>query len=81
MILTDIIIYPIKSLGGIKLTTSKVAFRGLENDRRMMLVRPDGSFLTQREYPSLSQLHCRYEGDMLVIDEKGNTGNSITIKW
>jgi uncharacterized protein len=27
---------------------------GLEHDRRMMVVTPDGGFLTQREYPRLA---------------------------
>lgn len=49
-------IYPIKSLGGIEVSTSRVEKRGLQFDRRYMLVDPEGNFLTQRSFPRLAQL-------------------------
>jgi len=51
--LTGIFIHPIKSTRGLPLTQVKVEPMGLEHDRRWMLVRPDGSFITGRESPSL----------------------------
>ncbi|MGA0559829.1 MOSC domain-containing protein [Larkinella sp. VNQ87] len=48
-ILKEIRIYPIKSLGGISLSEAVVERKGFRYDRRWMLVRPDGVFLTQRE--------------------------------
>ncbi|MBK6840423.1 MAG: MOSC N-terminal beta barrel domain-containing protein [Bacteroidetes bacterium] len=38
LILTEIWIYPIKSLGGIRLDQSEVLGKGLRYDRRWMLV-------------------------------------------
>jgi uncharacterized protein YcbX len=49
-------IYPIKSLGGIELTSSIVESRGLRYDRRFMLVDENGKFLTQRSFPKLATL-------------------------
>ncbi|MDF3821061.1 MOSC domain-containing protein [Leptospira sp. 96542] len=65
--LTEIWIYPIKSLGGISLTKSKVFEKGLQYDRRWMLVDSDGKFMTQRNYPELALLKVAFEGEELVI--------------
>jgi uncharacterized protein YcbX len=46
--------YPVKACRGIEVDSSWVSRMGLEHDRRMMVVTPDGEFLTQREYPRLA---------------------------
>lgn len=51
-------IYPIKSLGGFSVTEAHITDRGFENDRRWMLVDPQGRFLTQRELSFMACLHC-----------------------
>lgn len=56
MKISEINIYPIKSLGGISLTSSVVERRGLQYDRRCMLVDPKGMFVTQREIPQLATI-------------------------
>jgi uncharacterized protein len=43
--------YPIKACRGFDVPASNIQRMGLEHDRRMMVVTPDGGFLTQREYP------------------------------
>ena len=48
MQVTQLFIYPIKSLGGIEIKQSLVTQRGLQYDRRFMLVDEQGVFLTQR---------------------------------
>lgn len=40
---------------------------GLEHDRRWMVVRPDGRFLTQREEPRLARLVPRLAPDRLLL--------------
>jgi len=50
MQLTQLNIYPAKSMQGIGLESSIVTAFGLHNDRRWMLVDDDGLFLTQRKY-------------------------------
>jgi uncharacterized protein YcbX len=54
MKISEIKIFPIKSLGGISVQSSVVERRGLQFDRRWMLVNRDGIFFTQREFPKLS---------------------------
>src|ERR1044071_4131821 len=51
---SSLIYYPIKACRGIEVDSSWVSRMGLEHDRRMMVVTPDGEFLTQREYPRLA---------------------------
>jgi len=46
--LSEIWIYPIKSLGGIRLRSSKVWGKGLEFDRRWMLIDETNTFMSQR---------------------------------
>ena len=56
MILSEINIYPIKSLGGISLKESTIEQRGLRFDRRWMLVDEKNHFFTQREFPKMATL-------------------------
>ena len=54
MNLSEIIVYPIKSLGGVSVKSSIVENRGLQFDRRWMLVDVNNKFLTQREFPKMA---------------------------
>ncbi len=53
LFLSDIVIYPIKSCSGISLKESNVGVRGLEHDRRWMVVNENGLFLSQRKFPPM----------------------------
>lgn len=68
--LSEIWVYPVKSLGGIQMQESKVTDRGLELDRRWLLVDDDGRFLSQREYPELALFKPEIEGDFLRITNR-----------
>lgn len=46
--ISELNIYPIKSLGGIPVRSAKVMTKGLEHDRRWMLIDEENVFLTQR---------------------------------
>jgi len=51
--LTGLFMYPLKSAAGLSREKATVEPLGLEHDRRWMVVRPEGSFITGREVPSL----------------------------
>jgi uncharacterized protein len=53
-VLSQICIYPIKSLGGISLEKSLVTSRGLQHDRRWIVVDANGKMLTQRQFPTMT---------------------------
>lgn len=76
--LSEIYIYPVKSLGGIRLETAKITTRGLENDRRFMLVDENGRFLSQREHPQLAIFKTEIEGNFLKITNKKD-GSTLKI--
>lgn len=50
-------IYPVKSLGGIDVPSAQVTPRGLQHDRRYILINDKGEFMTQRAYPHMALLH------------------------
>tara|TARA_R110001606_G_scaffold53317_4_gene131568 strand:+ start:8539 stop:9381 length:843 start_codon:yes stop_codon:yes gene_type:complete len=52
--LSELAIYPIKSIQGISLSSSQVESAGLYGDRRYMLVKADGDFITGRKHPNLT---------------------------
>jgi len=70
--LTQINIYPIKSLGGISLQSSLVEERGLQYDRRWMLVDEQNKFITQRLHPKMALLTVEINNDLLTIKHKQN---------
>jgi uncharacterized protein YcbX len=68
--LSEIWIYPVKSLGGIKLQKAHVTDRGLEHDRRWLLIDENGMFLSQREHPELALFQPEITGDFLKITHR-----------
>lgn len=70
MILSEIWIYPIKSLGGIALREAVVEERGLQHDRRWMLVDADGKFITQRKVHEMALIDVAMETDGLKVTHR-----------
>ncbi|HMG94185.1 MAG TPA: MOSC N-terminal beta barrel domain-containing protein [Chryseolinea sp.] len=68
--LSQIWIYPIKSLGGISLQTAKVMPKGLQFDRRWMLVDSNGQFLTQRIHSKMALFKMSLADGKLSINYK-----------
>lgn len=77
--LSQINIYPIKSLGGITLQSSKVEERGLQHDRRWMLVDEQNKFITQRMHPEMALLKVEINNDLLTIKHIHNKLSPLTI--
>ncbi len=64
--LSEIYVYPIKSLGGLRLSASLLTERGLAHDRRWMLVDKQG-FMTQRKFPRMALLKVSLHEDHLEV--------------
>jgi uncharacterized protein len=64
---SNLIYYPIKACRGVKVDSSCVERMGLEHDRRMMVVTPNGEFLTQREHPRLALVAPRLRDGALEL--------------
>lgn len=67
MQISEVNIYPIKSLRGISLESSPVEKRGLRFDRRWMLTDRDGMFFTQRETPKMAVISVEVTSDGLRV--------------
>ena len=64
---TSLAIYPIKGVQAVSLKTANVETRGLEGDRRWMVVDADDLFITQRDAPHLSMIRAEpCEGGLIV---------------
>lgn len=67
MQISELYIYPVKSLAGIAQSQVKITDRGFEMDRRWMMVDQNGRFITQREYPRLCLLQTELVGDSIEV--------------
>ena len=74
---TDLFVYPIKSLAGVRLEQADVGDLGLTLDRRWMLVDADGVFRTQRELPHLALARATPDGDGITVTAPGEDPLSI----
>jgi uncharacterized protein YcbX len=54
--ITQLFIYPVKSLAGITCDKATVTARGLAGDREWMVVDDSGKFVTQRQLPAMATL-------------------------
>lgn len=59
--------YPIKSTAGESLDRARVVEEGLVHDRRFMVARPDGAFVTARRFPGLQRVAARFDGEQLTV--------------
>ena len=65
--LSGLFVYPVKGLKGIALTEARCTDRGLEHDRRFMVVDAAGEFLTQRGIPKMATVWTQIAGDVLSL--------------
>jgi len=78
-IIGQLYIYPIKSLGGIAVDKAMVTNRGLQFDRRFMLIDGNNSFITQRSQPKLALLRTAIEGERLIVYHKDNADEKLSV--
>lgn len=77
--ITAIHIYPVKSLAGISLPSAVVERRGLQYDRRWMLINEQHRFLSQRDYPAMALIGTAIEPPFLVLFDRNNPTDRITV--
>jgi uncharacterized protein len=77
--ISQLYIYPVKSLGGIAVNTALITDRGLKNDRRFMVVDANGLFLTQRERPLMALLRTAIEADVLIVWHKDHPSDKLRL--
>ena len=67
---SNLAIYPLKSSAAIRCETVKVLGTGLQGDRRFMLTKLDGTFITGRTHPKITSISSYYRGEDLVLQHQ-----------
>ncbi|MEZ4903039.1 MAG: MOSC domain-containing protein [Spirosomataceae bacterium] len=70
LILSQIFIYPVKSLGGIALTHAQVEERGLRYDRRWLIIDDHHVFVTQRKHPQMALIEVAIVENGLLLHHR-----------
>jgi uncharacterized protein YcbX len=72
MKVSELNIYPIKSLKGIRVDQAMVEDQGFQLDRRWMLVDDKNKFLTQREFPIMARIEVAAGPESLEVSLDGS---------
>lgn len=67
LLLSALNIYPVKGLKGIALEAARCTDRGLEHDRRWMVVDRSGTFISQRSHPKMATVWTAIEDGRIVL--------------
>jgi len=81
LVVSELHIYPVKSLGGISVPSATLTDRGFEYDRRWMLVDGNHRFLSQRELPQMALLQVQLQEQGLIIRHKNSDQASLRIPF
>ena len=78
--LSEIILYPIKSLAGISVKQWPVVKTGLMYDRQWMLIDEQGQFLSQRKLPKMALIKTAILGEQFIVSAPAMLDLSISLK-
>ncbi|PFG57864.1 hypothetical protein ATG66_0363 [Vibrio sp. ES.051] len=70
-VLSQINVFPVKSVGGVSLSSAWVEKQGLSFDRRFMIAKADGSMITARKYPQMVTIKSALLADGVVFSSLG----------
>ncbi|KAK2584614.1 hypothetical protein KPH14_006964 [Odynerus spinipes] len=81
--LSDLVVYPVKSLGAIRCTSMECTRLGLKSgwlrDRTLMVINLDGNFVTGRQYPKMVQVSPSISGSVLTLRAPGMLSVSVDL--
>lgn len=80
MKISQLTVYPVKSLQGINVTQSDIYAHGLAWDRRWMLVDNQQRFVTQRQLPALATISVALTPEALVLSHPRVDSIAISLK-
>lgn len=79
--ISRLFVYPVKSLGGISVSSALLTDRGFEHDRRWMLLNEQNIFMTQRDYPQMALLQTGITETGISIFHMDDIHERITIPF
>jgi uncharacterized protein YcbX len=77
--LSKINIYPVKSLPGISLNESIVEERGLQYDRRWMIINSENIFITQRLFPNMVFISVKIEEGKIIFSHRNKSIETLEL--
>ncbi|WP_347986350.1 MOSC N-terminal beta barrel domain-containing protein [Methylomonas sp. AM2-LC] len=79
-VLSQIHLYPVKSLAGFQVSTWPVDQNGLRYDRKWMLVDEQGDFLSQRRLPRMALISTQIKEQRLFLTAPGHSEYSVALE-
>ncbi|MBM1105058.1 MOSC domain-containing protein [Aurantibacter crassamenti] len=79
--ISQLYLYPIKSLAGISVDSAVVTITGFEHDRKYMLVDENNRFLTIREFPKMTRLKPKLEKNGLSVVSLDDKTDNLFIPY
>jgi uncharacterized protein len=80
LVLSDMYIYPVKSLAGIRVSSWSVAATGFKYDRKWMLIDTDRQFLSQRRLPKMALIKTVLTDSELILSAPGVDNLSLSLE-
>jgi uncharacterized protein YcbX len=77
--LSQLFVYPVKSLAGIRVNQSQVVETGLRYDRKWMLIDQQQQFLSQRTLPRMALISTALTSDSLILSAPTMENISISL--
>ncbi len=78
--ITDLFIYPVKSLKGIALDNSQTGQRGLEFDREWMITDNAYNFISQREIELMTTIETKIDTSSLILSSPQNRAIKVPLE-
>jgi len=78
--ITDLFIYPVKSLKGITLDSVQTGQRGLEFDREWMITDNAYNFISQREIESMTTIETAIDASSLILSSSQNRALKVPLE-
>ncbi|HFD88189.1 MAG TPA: MOSC domain-containing protein, partial [Gammaproteobacteria bacterium] len=76
---SELNIYPVKSMAGVSLPSTEVAPIGLNHDRCWMVVNEQDRFITQRSHPQLALIHVEQLDGGLILRTEGKADLQVEL--
>lgn len=68
---SQLFLFPVKSLRGFSVNQAELSPTGFKWDRHWMIVKPDGGFISQRQFPKMVLIRTQLTDDALILSNKG----------
>ena len=78
--ITSLHVYPVKGLKGVDLQAANCTDRGLEHDRRWMVVDAQGEFFTQRDHPRMATVWTDLDAGELALSAPDAGSVAVPLK-